>query len=111
MSYQTAQRFLHNYGQDKLFWLRVVMNDEDFLQEAIAKELKLSEARVSQMCAKLGKWKWDFRQPTIDALEFELSVRKRDAALIREAIRDYNQNLASEDPRLRLIRGGSLDKG
>jgi hypothetical protein len=104
MSYQTAQRFLHKYGQDKLFWVRLAMN-EHMLQRLIAAELGLSEARVSQMCAKLGKWRWDFRQPTIDALEFELSVKKRDAAMIREAIKECAQ---SSD--LRLIIGESVDK-
>lgn len=97
MSYQTAQRFLQKYGQDKLFWLRASMN-EHMMQMLIARELGLSEARVSQMLPGLGRWNWDFTQPTIDALKFELSVKKRDAAMIREVIREHEK-----ETHLRLI--------
>ncbi len=87
MSFQTACGFIRLRGRDKLIWFREAFRAGGKGRQ-IAKELGISESRVSQVKKKLLKPDLTWREGAIDALQFEHAILLEDAATVKRNIEE-----------------------
>jgi hypothetical protein len=105
MPYFTTSRLVRKYGVGKILWLMYALNS-GVSQEEIAAEFKLSKARMSQICSKILRRHWQFRQAAQDAIDLELEAKKEELDHLRGQIQRESD---LEQPSLKLIRGRKRD--